>query len=66
MWSIGCIFAELLGMMKENQHDHRRRKPLFPGERWVEGSIELMTFVAVHNSFLSPTAVASCLRRTWR
>lgn len=33
IWSLGCIFAELLGLIQENQPDHRRRKALFPGER---------------------------------
>lgn len=32
-WSIGCIFAELLGMVHANQADHKKRKPLFPGDR---------------------------------
>lgn len=32
MWSVGCIFAELLSMMKENQSHFMDRKPLFPGE----------------------------------
>lgn len=32
MWSIGCIFAELLGMMKSSSHSFMERKPLFPGK----------------------------------
>ena len=32
MWSIGCIFAELLGMMKQNAATYMDRKPLFPGK----------------------------------
>eukprot|EP01038_Epipyxis_sp_PR26KG_P004488 gene4488-6344_t len=32
MWSVGCILAELLGMMREHVSDWRMRKPLFPGE----------------------------------
>jgi mitogen-activated protein kinase 1/3 len=32
MWSIGCIFAELLGMMKEHAATYLDRKPLFPGK----------------------------------
>eukprot|EP00941_MAST-03F_sp_MAST-3F-sp1_P000072 g72.t1 len=32
MWSVGCIFAELLTMMKENVANHRDRKPIFPGK----------------------------------
>jgi len=36
MWSIGCIFAELLSMIDgnvsvENKHIMRRGTPLFPG-----------------------------------
>jgi mitogen-activated protein kinase 1/3 len=32
MWSVGCIFAELLGMMKESAATYLDRKPLFPGK----------------------------------
>lgn len=32
MWSIGCIFAELLSMQRENVPDYHRRKALFPGK----------------------------------
>ena len=31
IWSVGCIFAELLGMMEENFANFTERKPLFPG-----------------------------------
>ena len=31
IWSVGCIFAELLGMMKESAATYVDRKPLFPG-----------------------------------
>ena len=31
VWSVGCIFAELLSMMKENVANALDRKPLFPG-----------------------------------
>lgn len=31
LWAIGCIFAELLSMMKENAPTFLDRKPLFPG-----------------------------------
>jgi len=31
MWSVGCIFAELLMMEKENCSHYRDREPLFPG-----------------------------------
>ena len=31
MWSVGCIFAELLSMMKENFATVFDRQPLFPG-----------------------------------
>lgn len=33
IWSIGCIFAELLGLVRENIPDYRKRRALFPGER---------------------------------
>ena len=32
IWSVGCIFAELFSMMKENFSHFTERKPLFPGE----------------------------------
>jgi len=31
VWATGCVFAELLQMMIENQPDYRNRKALFPG-----------------------------------
>lgn len=31
MWSVGCIFGELLGMMKETAANYLERKPLFTG-----------------------------------
>ena len=31
IWSVGCIFAELLSMMKENAATYQDRHPLFPG-----------------------------------
>lgn len=31
-WSVGCIFAELLGMMKESAPTYLERRPLFPGK----------------------------------
>ena len=32
MWSIGCIFAELLQMQKENCESVNERTPIFPGD----------------------------------
>ena len=32
IWSVGCIFAELLTMMKESAATYQDRKPLFPGQ----------------------------------
>ena len=32
IWAVGCIFAELLGMMKENAPTFIDRQPLFPGK----------------------------------
>ena len=32
VWAVGCIFAELLGMMRENAPTFMDRQPLFPGK----------------------------------
>ena len=32
VWSVGCIFAELLSMMQSNFSHFTEREPLFPGE----------------------------------
>ncbi len=32
VWSVGCIYGELLGMIKENCPSYRDRAPLFPGD----------------------------------
>lgn len=32
VWAVGCIFAELLGMMKKHAPTYLDRKPLFPGK----------------------------------
>lgn len=32
VWAVGCIFAELLGMMAENAPTFLDRQPLFPGK----------------------------------
>ena len=32
IWSVGCIFAELLSMMKESAPTYLDRQPLFPGK----------------------------------
>jgi mitogen-activated protein kinase 1/3 len=32
VWSIGCIFAELLEMVRENAPTYADRGPLFPGK----------------------------------
>jgi mitogen-activated protein kinase 1/3 len=32
IWAVGCIFAELLGMMRENAPTFIDRQPLFPGK----------------------------------
>jgi mitogen-activated protein kinase 1/3 len=34
MWSIGCIFGELMGMLPQNNPDYKKRRPLFPGDRY--------------------------------
>eukprot|EP00596_Hydrurales_sp_CCMP1899_P000447 CAMPEP_0119040786 /NCGR_PEP_ID=MMETSP1177-20130426/10814_1 /TAXON_ID=2985 /ORGANISM="Ochromonas sp, Strain CCMP1899" /LENGTH=557 /DNA_ID=CAMNT_0007006171 /DNA_START=93 /DNA_END=1763 /DNA_ORIENTATION=+ len=33
VWSVGCIFAELLSMQSDNVSRYDQRRPLFPGER---------------------------------
>lgn len=32
IWSVACIFAELLAMMKQNAQNFMERQPLFPGK----------------------------------
>ncbi len=32
IWSVGCIFAELMNMIKENASNYTERQPLFPGK----------------------------------
>lgn len=32
IWSVGCIAAELLQMLQENEPNYRNRHPLFPGK----------------------------------
>ncbi len=31
MWAVGCVFSELLGMVKDNLPDYKSRRALFPG-----------------------------------
>lgn len=45
VWSLGCIFAELLQMDKRSVEDQRLRKPLFPGEKCGELSDETPAIV---------------------
>ena len=45
VWSTGCIAAELLQMLKVNQPDYHKRRPLFPGK-----------FSSLSPRFASPTA----------
>lgn len=40
VWSLGCIFAELLSMQPENVPDQKMRRPIFPGESCGELSDE--------------------------
>ena len=40
MWSVGCIFAELLQMQKENRPDPTKRGPIFPGDSCFPLSIK--------------------------
>jgi len=40
IWSLGCIFAELMALQEDNVSDFRKRKALFPGESCGELSVE--------------------------
>lgn len=40
VWSAGCIFAELMGLIKANIPDFTKRKALFPGESCGELSAD--------------------------
>eukprot|EP00826_Nyctotherus_ovalis_P059356 TRINITY_DN8247_c0_g1_i5.p1 TRINITY_DN8247_c0_g1~~TRINITY_DN8247_c0_g1_i5.p1 ORF type:complete len:428 (-),score=118.94 TRINITY_DN8247_c0_g1_i5:196-1479(-) len=31
IWAVGCVFAELLEMLRDNQPSYKNRRPLFPG-----------------------------------
>lgn len=31
IWAVGCVFAELLGMVRDSQPNYQSRRPLFPG-----------------------------------
>ena len=44
VWSTGCIAAELMQMLKVNQADYHKRRPLFPGK-----------FSSLSPRFASPT-----------
>jgi len=48
IWSIGCIFGELLSMEQENCRDPALREPLFPGESCGELSGEGRKGVGLH------------------
>ena len=44
MWSLGCIFGELLGMLEGNIPNPHHRRPLFPGSSCFPLSPELNPF----------------------
>lgn len=44
MWSIGCIFAELLSMQAENVADYHKRRALFPGKSCFPLTAEKSTY----------------------
>lgn len=58
MWSIGCIFAELLGLMRDNIKDYRKRRALFPGESCGELSGEDLNALKQNFSMDAATAAA--------
>jgi len=43
VWSLGCIFAELLGMQADSVRDYRQRAPLFPGKSCYPLSADIPT-----------------------
>lgn len=43
VWSLGCVFAEILGMLRENVSHHIERVPLFPGKSCFPLSPDLNT-----------------------
>ena len=43
IWSLGCVFAEMLGMKRENVSQHIERAPLFPGKSCFPLSPDLNT-----------------------
>jgi mitogen-activated protein kinase 1/3 len=46
MWSVGCIFAELLDLTEGNCPNYKHRKPIFPGERFVSLIILMCFFLS--------------------
>ena len=51
VWSVGCIFAELLSMMRENFADFTERQPLFPGSSCYKLSPQAATSDKVQGTF---------------
>lgn len=43
VWSLGCVFAEMLGMIRENIPQYVERTPLFPGKSCFPLSPDLST-----------------------
>ena len=43
IWSLGCVFAEMLGMIRENVPQYIERTPLFPGKSCFPLSPDLST-----------------------
>ena len=43
VWSLGCVFAELMGMMRENNPSAATRSPLFPGRSCFPLSPDMST-----------------------
>lgn len=43
IWSLGCVLAEMLGMMRENANSAAERSPLFPGRSCFPLSPDLRT-----------------------
>ena len=58
VWAVGCIFAELLGMMKENAPTFMDRQPLFPGKSCFSHLLRILQ----NNVKVSPSATRTNLQ----
>lgn len=54
VWAVGCIFAELLEMIRENEPNHRNRRALFPGTSCFPLSPSKKATLKVTDFLISP------------